>query len=183
MNLIPPAHAGKRATKRRARCGWLLVLCCGGTVAQQGDGTDASVIGHIFKPALKEATAERIAALKLPAGFSITPFATGLRNIRVLAVSDTGDVYVTRRDQGDVLLLKDADDDGNADGKPIAIAHRPGTHGLAIEDGVLYLATVNEIFRADIQSDGRLGPLTLFVKDPVSRAESRSGSSRSSPGS
>lgn len=165
MHPTTSPRTGLPSTRRPGSYGWLLALCCSAAVAQQGDGTDTSVTGHIFKPALKEASAERIAALKLPTGFSIAPFATGLKNARILAVSDTGDVYVARRDQGDVLLLKDADNDGKADGKPITVAHRPGAHGLAINDGVLYLATVNEIFRADIQPDGRLAPLTLFVKD------------------
>ena len=43
--------------------------------------------------------------------------------------------------------------------------NRAGAHGLAIRDGKLYLVTVKELFVADIQADGTLGPLTLLIGD------------------
>src|SRR5690606_16282093 len=76
-----------------------------------------------------------------------------------------GTVYATRRDEGDVIMLRDADRDGRADGAPVVVAHRPGAHGLAIHDGRLYLATVKEVFVADIGQDGRPGPLQMLVGD------------------
>lgn len=90
-------------------------------MAQQGDGTDVTLSTTIFKPAKIDATPDRIAALKAPAGFTVSPFATGLKNARILAVAPDGTVYVSRRDQGDVLMLKDADGDGRADGPPVAV--------------------------------------------------------------
>jgi len=95
----------------------------------------------------------------------VTAFATGLKNARILAVAPNGDVYVSRRDQGDVLLLRDANGDGRADGAPIQVASRAGAHGLAIRDNKLYLVTVKELFVADIESDGRLGELALLAGD------------------
>ncbi len=142
-----------------------LAFAATGVSAQQNDGTSVGIQSHIVKPALTEATPERVSSLKLPAGFSIQPFATGLQNVRVIAVADNGFVYATRRDQGDVVLLKDADDDGKADGPAQQVLHRPGAHGLAVRDGRLYLATVKEIFVASIQADGSLGPATLLVGD------------------
>jgi Raf kinase inhibitor-like YbhB/YbcL family protein len=133
--------------------------------AQQGDGTRVAIATAVVKPAKVDASAERIAALKAPAGFAVTAFATGLKNIRVIAVAPDGTVYVSRRDQGDVLMLKDADNDGRADGPPVVVASRAGAHGLAIRDGKLYLATVKEIFVADIQRDGKLSPLKLIIGD------------------
>lgn len=134
-------------------------------LAQQGDGTEVAIQTNVFKPAKVPATAERIASLKLPQGFSIAPFATGLQNARIIAVAPDGAVYVSRRDQGDVLLLKDNDGDGKADGAPIAVAHRAGAHGLAIHDGKLYLTTVKEIFVADIKPDDTLSDLTMIIGD------------------
>lgn len=138
-----------------------LAFAATGVSAQQNDGTSVGIQSHIVKPALTEATPERVSSLKLPAGFSIQPFATGLQNVRVIAVADNGFVYATRRDQGDVVLLKDADDDGKADGPAQQVLHRPGAHGLAVRDGRLYLATVKEIFVASIQADGSLGPAKI----------------------
>jgi len=143
----------------------LLMAIAPPLLAQQNDGTDVIAETHTFKPAKVEATPERIASLEVPAGFSIKPFATGLKNVRVLAVAPDGTVYASRRDQGDVIMLADRDGDGVADGPPVAVAHRAGAHGLAIHDGKLYLATVKELFSAPINADGTLGELTMLLGD------------------
>ena len=146
----------------------LCVLACTiplGAIAQQGDGTKFSAAANVFKPAKVEATPERIRSLKVPKGFTIAPFATGLKNVRILAVAPNGDVYASRRDQGDVVLLRDANGDGRADGAPRIVASRAGLHGLAINDNRLYLTTVKEVFVADIQPDGQLGPLDMIIGD------------------
>jgi Raf kinase inhibitor-like YbhB/YbcL family protein len=143
----------------------LLCLTAAGAWAQQGDGTRSSSENNIFKPDKVEPTAQRIAAIKAPPGFTVTPFATNLKNARILAVAPNGNVYLSRRDQGDVLLLRDANGDGRADGAPEIVASRAGAHGLAIRDNKLYLVTVKELFVADIQPDGRLGPLTMLTGD------------------
>lgn len=134
-------------------------------LAQQGDGTKQPVTGHVFKPAKVDPTPERLAQLKVPDGFTIKPFATDLKNVRILTVAPDGTIYATRRDQGDVVMLKDADGDGTADAPPVIVANRPGAHGLAIHEGKLYLATVKEIFVADIQPSGTLGPLQMIIGD------------------
>lgn len=133
--------------------------------AQQGDGTEAAISAHVVKPIKAEPTAERIKQLKVPTGFSIKPFATGLKNVRILAVAPDGTVYASRREEGDVLMLKDANGDGQADGEPIEVAHRAGTHGIAIQDGKFYLVTAKEVFVADIRSDGTLGELEMIIGD------------------
>lgn len=133
--------------------------------AQQGDGTQVAISTNVFKPAKVDATPARIAQLKAPAGFSITPFATGLKNARVLLVAPDGTVYLSRRDQGDVLMLKDANRDGRADGPPVTVANRTGAHGLALRDGKLYIATVKEVFVGDVRAGGRIGPLKMIIGD------------------
>lgn len=143
----------------------LLLLASAGAPAQQNDGTDVGARINIVKPAKVEATPARVQALTLPAGFAVGVFADQLQNVRVIAVADQGRVYATRRDQGDVILLQDADGDGRADAPAVSVLHRPGAHGLAIRDGKLYLATVKEIFVAPILPDGRLGPATMLLGD------------------
>jgi len=133
--------------------------------AQQGDGTDVQITTNVFKPNKVSPTSDRTAQLKLPDGFKVQPFAQGLGNSRIIAVSDKGDVYVSRREEGDVLFLKDADGDGKADGPPIQVASRAQAHGIAIKDGKLYLVTVKEVFVADIKDDGTLGPLKMIIGD------------------
>jgi Raf kinase inhibitor-like YbhB/YbcL family protein len=140
------------------------LLVCALANAQQGDGTNVGWTVHVFKPAKVDATPERIAQIKAPPGFKVTLFAHGLKNARIIAVAPNGDIYVSRRDQGDVVLLK-MNARGEEDGAPVVVANRSGAHGLAIRDDKLYLATVKQLFVADIKPDGRLGPLTLLIKD------------------
>ncbi|MFL6707649.1 MAG: YbhB/YbcL family Raf kinase inhibitor-like protein [Massilia sp.] len=140
-------------------------LAAAGVHAQQGDGTRAASAANIFKPNKVDATPDRMAVIKAPAGFKVSAFATGLKNARIIAVAPNGDVYLSRRDQGDVLLLRDANNDGVADGPPVTVAARAGAHGLAIHDKKLYLVTVKELFVADIRPDGRLGELKMLAGD------------------
>jgi Raf kinase inhibitor-like YbhB/YbcL family protein len=144
---------------------WPMLLLAAGAYGQQGDGTRVAISTAVFKPAKVAATPERMAALRAPAGFSVTPFATGLGNARIIAVAPNGNVYVSRRDEGDVILLKDADSDGKADGRPQIVASRAGAHGIAIKDNKLYLATAKEVFVADMLIDGRLGALKMIIGD------------------
>jgi len=144
---------------------WPMLLLAASAYGQQGDGTRVAISTAVFKPAKVAATPERMAALRAPAGFSVTPFATGLGNARIIAVAPNGNVYVSRRDEGDVVLLKDADSDGKADAPPQIVASRAGAHGIAIKDNKLYLATAKEVFVADILIDGRLGALKMIIGD------------------
>lgn len=135
------------------------------TQAQQGDGTEVQITTNIFKPNKVSPTSDRIAQLKVPEGFSVQPFAQGLGNSRIIAVSSQGFVYVSRREEGDVLLLKDEDGNGKADKAPVQVAARAQAHGLAIKDNKLYLITVKEVFVANIKPDGTLGPLEMIIGD------------------
>lgn len=132
---------------------------------QQGDGTEVQISANVFKPNKISPTAERIAQIKAPRGFTVAPFASGLGNARIIAVAEDGTVYVSRREEGDVLMLKDANGDGKADKAPVPVAHRAQTHGLAIKDRKLYLITVKEVFVADIKADGTLSPLMMLAGD------------------
>lgn len=133
--------------------------------AQQGDGTEVQITTNVFKPNKLPATSDRIGQLKVPEGFTIQPFAQGLGNSRIIAVSDQGFVYVSRREEGDVLLLKDENGDGKADKAPVQVVSRAQAHGLAINGNKFYLVTVKEVFVADIRQDGTLGPLEMIIGD------------------
>jgi glucose/arabinose dehydrogenase len=125
---------------------------------------NVEIVGHVEKPLPLEPSADRIAGLDLPEGFKIQKFAGELKNVRMIAVADDGSVYVTRRKQGDCLLLRDSDGDGRADQQQV-VASKPDMHGVAIHDGQLYLTTIKEIYRADIQPDATLGELERIIDD------------------
>ncbi|GAB3506031.1 sorbosone dehydrogenase family protein [Spirosoma knui] len=118
--------------------------------------TTAQVQGNVFEPALVPATNERIAQLKVPAGFTISKFSDQLGKPRMLTVSESGNVYVTSREAGTVTLLRDTNNDGQADQKQV-VATIKGVHGLTIHGGKMYLVAVKEVYTAAINADGTLG--------------------------
>jgi Raf kinase inhibitor-like YbhB/YbcL family protein len=143
----------------------LAALAVSPAFAQQGDGTDVTTVSNVWKPRKAPADDAHLAQLRVAPGFAVQVFARGLGNPRVLAVAANGDVYVSRRDQGDILLLRDANRDGVADGPAVWVGHRSGAHGIAIHGKQLYLVTVKELFVADILPGGLLGTFRLLAGD------------------
>lgn len=108
-------------------------------------------------------TNQRIKTLKLPAGFSVAKFAE-INNPRILAVSNDGTVYVSQRDAGTLTMLKDTNGDGVADIQKV-VAEKKQMHGVFVDGNKIYLATVKEVFVADIKNDGSLGELKMLIND------------------
>lgn len=127
-----------------------------------GEASDVVFTGHVLEP--RKLPLTDLSALKLPDGFKVTIFAKDLVNPRMMAVSDDGTVYVTRRSVGDVVMLKDGDHDGIADVQKV-VANRPQMHGVAIKGDTMYLATIKDVYRATIESDGTLGQLERIIDD------------------
>ena len=133
--------------------------------AQEDRGRQGvEIVGHVLKPVPLEWSAERMAKLALPEGFAIDVFAKDLKNARMMRVADDGNVYLTRRAQGDVLMLADTDGDGKADRRQV-VAQKEGMHGIEIDGDDVYLITVNDLYRTTRNADGTLGELTLIATD------------------
>lgn len=118
--------------------------------------TDAPITTHVFKPAKKDATEERVKQLRVPAGFKVEKFAEDLGEARILAVSDAGHVYVTNREDSEIIMLEDSNNDGKADRRQV-VANVEDAHGLAIHNNRLYIVNNMEIYAADIRENGTLG--------------------------
>lgn len=132
--------------------------------AQEASRSNVQIIGNVHKPTKLEPSAGQIENLKVPEGFKLEVFAKDLINPRVLAVSDDGTLYATRRSVGDVIMLKDEDGDGKADVVK-TVASRPDMHGIAIDGKKVYLVTIKDLYVADIESDGTFGELTRLIDD------------------
>lgn len=128
------------------------------------DPTKASIQGNVFEPALVPATDERIAQLKVPAGFTIAKFTDGLNKPRMLAIGPSGNVYVSSRAAGTVTLLKDTNGDGKVDEKRV-VATIKDVHGLTIREGQLYMVAIRELYAATINGDGSLGQPQPLITD------------------
>ena len=114
---------------------------------------------HTYVPARAVWSDSVVSRLKVPEGFRIEVFAAGLGGPRMLAVGEDGTVYVTRRDSGDVLALPPGGT-GKADAPRKLVTGLPMVHGIAIDSGRIFLATVHEVYLAPLPRGGT-GPLQL----------------------
>src|SRR5690606_24750882 len=99
-----------------------------------------NVTGRIYKPQLVEPSEERFAQLQLPEGFRMEKFAEDLGEPRIMAVSPQGNIYVSGR-QGDILMLKDSNNDGKADQQQ-SVLTKKDVHGLAFHEDMLYYVKI-----------------------------------------
>jgi glucose/arabinose dehydrogenase len=145
----------------------LFGLYCGKTAAQKGlpakEIISASVTTHF--PQHEDFKESMLSRLTVPAGFTVSIAATGLGKPRMMALAPDGSLYITRRDQGDVLLLKDRDGDGKFEELKTVLTKFKGVHGIAIREGWLYLCATRELKRARIKPDGSLETAQLLIKD------------------
>ena len=87
--------------------------------------------------------------IKLPAGFSIAVYATGVENARQMALGDKGTLFVGSRSARKVFAIVDSNGDHKAD-KVHTIANGLNMpSGLAFRDGALYVAEVSQVTRYD----------------------------------
>jgi glucose/arabinose dehydrogenase len=85
-------------------------------------------------------------ALKLPAGFNIEVYASGIANTRSLRVGDKGTVFVGTRFGNKVTAI--VKKDGKTEIKTVAEGlYRP--NGLAFFNGTLYIAELSQISKID----------------------------------
>lgn len=98
---------------------------------------------------------------KLPDGFRIGIFASGINNARTLAVTAAGDVLVTSMRPGEVILLhRDENGDGAADGRSVIASGLDWPHSIALHDGYLYIAETTQIVRGQYDAEApELGDL------------------------
>lgn len=128
--------------------------------------SDVTITGSILEPSPIDISddARLTGLIQAPEGVKVQVFARDLVNPRMLAVSPGGHLYATRRSVGDVVLLKDADGDGRADAVQ-TVASRAGMHGIAFHGDRVWLATVNDVYVADVRADGSFGPLERIIDD------------------
>ncbi|HYF68783.1 MAG TPA: PQQ-dependent sugar dehydrogenase [Ohtaekwangia sp.] len=103
--------------------------------------------------------------LKVADGWEVAIAAFGLGRPRMMYSTPSGHLYVTRRDGGDVLLLKDADGDNKFEELVTVAADFKGVHGITMKDDFLYLCNNNELRRYPMNSDGTLGKYETLIND------------------
>ena len=87
--------------------------------------------------------------IKLPPGFEISLYASGVENARSMALSPNGTVFVGTRSAGKVYAVVDRNGDAKAD-EVITLARGLNSpNGVAFRDGALYVAEINRVLRFD----------------------------------
>jgi glucose/arabinose dehydrogenase len=83
-----------------------------------------------------------------PRGARLTLFAEGVTNARFLRFTAAGDLLVSQPREGRVLLLeRDRDGDGRADGRHVVLEGLDRPHGMDFHDGWLYVAETDAVGR------------------------------------
>ncbi len=85
--------------------------------------------------------------LSVPEGFQIEEYASGLGSPRFLALSPDNVLFVTIIGNGTVVALPDRNKDGKSDESITFIKGLKRPHGLAFNDGYIYVGETNQIVR------------------------------------
>ena len=110
----------------RCRC-WLSLLLC-------------------LPAAAAELPLERI---KLPPGFRVEVYATGVKNAREMVLSPSGTLFVSTRREGNVYALQDTKHQNKADRVVTIAKGLENPNGVAFRDGALYVMERSRLSRYD----------------------------------
>jgi glucose/arabinose dehydrogenase len=107
-----------------------------------------------------------IETIKLPPGFSIQVYASGVPNARQMALGDKGTVFVGSRTAGRVYAITDTNGDYKSDQVHTIASGLTMPSGLAFRDGALYVAAISRVVRYDgIESKLEAPPAPVVVND------------------
>jgi glucose/arabinose dehydrogenase len=129
-------------------------------IGRPADSEAAAKLAPIAPPPIP-AAADKLptAKLKVPAGFNIEVYASGIANARSLAEGDKGTIFVGSRLVGNVYAIT-TDKDGKRKVKTIASGlHRP--NGVAFKNGTLYIAELSKISKVEKAEDNLDSPAKL----------------------
>lgn len=104
--------------------------------------------------------------LKLPSGFVINLYASGLDEPRLMALSPDGRVFVTEMGGGRVTILPDINGDGKADSRITYISGLNAPHGILFHNGYLYVAETNRVIRYAYRTgDNKASKMEVVISD------------------
>jgi len=112
---------------------------------QQGrspDQASSPLAPHAQPPAPKAASEIPVNTIRVPAGFKVELWASGIDNARAMTWGDKGTLFVSSRGAGNVYAI--VDQNGRREVKTIAKGLQM-PNGVAFKDGALYVAEISRI--------------------------------------
>lgn len=110
----------------------------------------------------------RLRDIRLPEGFRIEVYASGLPDARSLALGDRGTVFVGSRRTGVVRALRDSDGDHRADQVFVLASGLDMPNGVAFRERALYVAEVHRILRFDdVEERLAAPPAPVVLRDDL----------------
>jgi glucose/arabinose dehydrogenase len=104
--------------------------------------------------------------IKLPAGFAIDVYATGVENARQMALGDNGTLFVGSMQAGKVHAVVDTDRNQKGDRVYLIAEKLNQPSGIAFHKGALYVAEINRVTRYDnIEANLEKPPPPVVVND------------------
>ncbi len=100
----------------------------------------------VSNPSLDIARPANVVPL-VPPGFHVNIFASNQSGARWMTVAPNGDVFLARSEDGKVVVLRDANGDGKAEGVSDFAAGFNRPHGLAFNAGALYVGDTRTVWR------------------------------------
>lgn len=92
---------------------------------------------------------EKLRLIKLPPGFSISLYASGVENSRQLVIGDNGTVFAGSTKAGKVHAVVDSDGDHRADRVVLIDEGLKLPSGIEFRDGALFVAALDRLLRYD----------------------------------
>ena len=125
----------------------------------------------VAQPPAPQPAAPPLEQIKLPPGFSIDVYATGVGNARQMALGDKGTLFVGSRNQRDgrrVYAVVDSDGDQKGDRVVTIATGLSSPSGIAFRNGSLYVAEISRVIRYDnIESRLDNPPAPVVVNDSL----------------
>lgn len=125
----------------------------------------AATVGHARAQPATPSVPAAPATLRVPDGFTVSVFASGLTGARLMAVSPDGILVVARR--AEVVALPDENQDGAAEPR-VLLRDMPYAHSVAFHDGYLYIGTTPAVLRVKWERGGIVGTPETYVDLPSS---------------
>lgn len=139
----------------------------------EGPYRESSAKGFLAKPAQVKFSEDLLSKIKVPKGFHVTVFAKDLDAPRMMVSDTEGNIYVSRPKTGEILILKDSNNDGVSDSQVSFIKGYDKAHGMAIDGDKLYFVATKKVYSTELKNPAKIKLLTDSLPN-VGQHENRS---------